>query len=99
VDFQTTIEKTKKEWKEDPQKSEDESQVISKYGNMFNPKNIDNLTKENFISFLKSENNKHWRHIERKGPEITDDMEKLKSTSNIYSGLVFFVICCYKESD
>ena len=84
MDFQTVIEKTKKEYKEDLQKSEAESEVISKYGDMFNPKNIDNLTKENFESFLRSKNNRHWRHRGRQGPEITKNMKKLKNTLRIF---------------
>ena len=71
MDLQAIIEKIKREWKENPQKSENESEVISKYGNMFNPKNIDNLTTENFKSFLNFKNNKHWHSLERLGPEIT----------------------------
>ena len=38
---------------------------------MFNPKNIDNLTAEDFKSFLDFRNNKHWTSLERKGSEIT----------------------------
>jgi hypothetical protein len=34
--------------------------VISKYGKMFDRKNIDSLTRENFGSFLNYGNNRHW---------------------------------------
>jgi hypothetical protein len=83
MDLQVIVEEIKREWKEDPQKSKDESEVISKYGNMFNPKNIDNLTIEDFRSFLNIKNNKHWRSLERLGHAITDDLGKLKNTLKI----------------
>ena len=47
---------------------------------MFNPKNLDNLTAEDYKSFLNFRNNKHWTGLERQGPEITQGMQKLKST-------------------
>lgn len=46
---------------------------------MFNPTNLDNLTAEDFKSFLLIKNNKHWEGIHRQGNMITSDMEKLKS--------------------
>ncbi|MGE5862244.1 MAG: hypothetical protein ACM31H_00590 [Nitrososphaerales archaeon] len=50
---------------------------------MFNPKNIDNLTKQNIETFLRSKNNRHWRDLGRQRPEITENMKKLKSTLRI----------------
>ena len=39
--LQTIIKEAHQEWKENPQKAKEEQEVISKYGEMFNPKNID----------------------------------------------------------
>jgi MoxR-like ATPase len=83
MDLQTLIEKSKKEWEEDPRKAKEELEVISRYGNIFNPKNIDNLTAQNFRSFLNYKNNKHWIGLDRHGSLITQDMEKLKKTLRI----------------
>ena len=80
MDLQHIIDKAHSEWKADPIKAKEEVEVISKYGEMFNPKNIDNLTAIEFKSFLNFRNNKHWTGLERVGPEITQDMNKLKKT-------------------
>lgn len=70
MDLQTIINQAYKEWKKNPQKAKEEQEVISKYGNMFNPKNIDNLTSKEFQSFLNFKNNKHWKSLETGGPAI-----------------------------
>jgi hypothetical protein len=80
MDLQTIIDKAHIEWKENPRKADEELEVVSKYGTMFNLKNINNLTAENFKSFLNFRNNKHWTGLERQGPEITQDMGKFKQT-------------------
>lgn len=66
--------------KEDYQKSErrnEEREVIDKFGYMFHPANLNNLTKEDFKSFLLIKNNKHWDGIHRQGNLITQDMDRL----------------------
>jgi hypothetical protein len=65
MDLQTIIEKARIEWNKNPRKSEDELEVITRYGNIFNPKNLFNLTAENFKSFLNYRNNKHWIGLDR----------------------------------
>lgn len=82
VDIQSIIDESYKKWK-DPKNFENETEVISKYGKMFNPNNIDNLTAEDFKSFLSFNNNKHWSSLERLGNKITEDMEKLKKSLQI----------------
>lgn len=52
--------------------------TLDKYGQIFNPTNLDQLTKEDFKSFLLIKNNLHWEGIHRQGNLITSDMEKLK---------------------
>ncbi len=62
---------------------EEEKQVIEKYGQLFNPTNLKNLTKETFKSFLLMKNNRHWESIHRQSNMITSDMERLKKGLNI----------------
>lgn len=57
---------------------ESERKVINRYGPIFNPQNINNLTKEDFKSFLLIRNNLHWEGIHRQGNTITLDMKALK---------------------
>jgi len=57
--------------------------VIGKYGKIFDPTNLDNLSKEDFKSFLLIKNNLHWEGIHRQGNMITADMAKLISTLKI----------------
>lgn len=58
--------------------SESEIEILNKYGKIFNPQNLDNLTSEDFKSFLLIKNNKHWEGIHRQGNLITSDMNKLR---------------------
>jgi len=57
---------------------ESEKKVIGKYGQMFNPANLDQLTKEDFKSFLLIKNNLHWEGIHRQGNLVTSNMKALK---------------------
>lgn len=77
--LEEAIRLIKQQLENEPQRLADEQSVITKYGSMFNPHNIRNLTSEDFLSFLSYENNKHWNHIHRTGKIITKDMEKLRS--------------------
>jgi hypothetical protein len=60
-----------------------EGNVIGKYGRIFDPANLDNLSKNDFKSFLLMKNNFHWEGIHRQGNMITADMAKLKSVLKI----------------
>jgi len=57
-----------------------EKKVVDRYGYIFQPGNLDNLTKEDFLSFLLVKNNLHWEGIHRHQESIILDMEKLKRT-------------------
>ncbi|MGE4118127.1 MAG: DUF262 domain-containing protein [Candidatus Nitrosocosmicus sp.] len=70
-------------WETDPTKSKNEIEVISKYGKIFHPEKIDELSAEEFKSFLNFKNNKHWTGLERAGYRLTEDMNKLKKTLKI----------------
>lgn len=82
MDLQEAIKETKKEF-EDIDRKNEENEVIERYGSMFNPNNLDSLTKEDFKSFLLMKNNKHWEGIHRQGNMITQDMGKLKKALKI----------------
>ena len=75
---QDLIQKIILEKTNDPWWLESEKKVIGKYGQMFNPANLDQLTKEDFKSFLLIKNNLHWEGIHRQSNLITSDMEALK---------------------
>ena len=57
--------------------------VIAKYGQIFDPNNLDELTKEEFKSFLLFKNNRHWKAIHRYGNIITEDMDELRAALNL----------------
>lgn len=71
------------EWRQlilnNPKRLQEQKEVIKKYGKLFNPMNLDNLTSEDFKSFLLIKNNRHWEGIHRQGNMITADMDKLKN--------------------
>lgn len=82
MDLQEAIIKTKEDYQKSERQNE-ENEVINKFGYMFHPDNLDNLTREDFKSFLLIKNNKHWEGIHRQGNMITQDMDKLKRTLKI----------------
>lgn len=77
--IENVIEKRKlKPWWE-----ESEKKVVGKYGKLFHPSNLKDLTREEFISFLLYKNNLHWEGIHRQSGLITKDMAKLKKALSI----------------
>lgn len=80
MELQEAIQFVRKRYQTDIERINDEKYVPEKYGSMFNLKNLDSLTAEDFKSFLLIENNKHWKGIHRQGNMITSDMDKLKTT-------------------
>ena len=62
---------------------QDEQEVIARYSELFNPKNIDNLTAEDFKSFLLFRNNRHWSGIFRHKNRVTSDMARLRDAIKI----------------
>ncbi len=57
---------------------ESERKVLDRYGALFHPNNLANLTREDFQSFLLIKNNYHWEGIHRQQGLITADLPKLK---------------------
>ncbi len=65
------------------QEQQNEKKVIARFQPIFTPENLDNLTAEDFKSFLRSKNNKHWWGIQRQGGHLTEDMNHLRSALRI----------------
>ncbi|MGD0517539.1 MAG: hypothetical protein ABSA26_08395, partial [Thermoguttaceae bacterium] len=59
------------------------TEVISKYGPIFALQNLDNLTAEEFRSFLLFRNNHHWDSLHRQGGLMTADMGRLRKALKI----------------
>lgn len=57
-----------------------EREVINRYGQLFHPQNLEQITKEDFKSFLLIKNNLHWDGIHRQSNLITADMDKFKNS-------------------
>lgn len=53
--------------------------VAKRYGPIFQLNNLGNLSKDDYISFLYIENNKHWSSLYRKGLQAASDMDKLRA--------------------
>ena len=69
--------------KADPTAKQAEQEVIARYGELFNPKKINNLTAEDFKSFLLFKNNRHWSGIFRTENLVTSDMARLREAIKI----------------
>jgi len=59
------------------------SKVLEKYQPIFSPANLDNLTADDFKSFLLFKNNQHWDSLHRQSGRMTEDMKKLKNALKI----------------
>jgi hypothetical protein len=67
----------------DPDRVAETQAMLAHFGALFHPDNLDQLTKEEFKSFLSIKNNKHWEGIHRQGNVITKDMPKLREALDI----------------
>ena len=52
--------------------------VLQRYQPVFAPQNVQDLTAEEFRSFLLFRNNRHWDHMHRQGGWMTEDMDRLQ---------------------
>ncbi len=55
-----------------------EHEVIDKYSKIFSPSYIDDLQWKKFQDFLSEDENHHWPHYERLGPQLEANFDKLK---------------------
>ncbi len=76
------IDKVNKEWDADPTLAIDELEVIRKFGKIFHPNNLDNLTADEFRSFYSFTQNRHWHGLERTAG-LAKDFPKIKKTLKI----------------
>ncbi len=53
--------------------------VVERYGQLFAEHNIPKLTSEDFLSFLRFRNNRHWEGLHRRGPDIVADLGRLRA--------------------
>lgn len=58
-------------------------EMLARYGRLFDPANVQNLTAEEFKSFLSIKNNKHWEGIHRQSGLLTRDIDRLCEALNI----------------
>ncbi|MFW9923137.1 MAG: hypothetical protein ACFFDW_07635, partial [Candidatus Thorarchaeota archaeon] len=77
------IEKIREEFKEESNRAKDEKNVTTKYSEIFAPDKLDNLSSEDFHSFLCFSNNKHWEGIHRNCNDIIKDMDRLRKALKI----------------
>lgn len=57
--------------------------VLARYQPMFQPQNLASLTREDFLGFLLFRNNHHWDSLHRQGPQMTEDMPRLRATLQV----------------
>jgi hypothetical protein len=96
--LEEAINKAKEQYQSGPRLVAIEKEVIAKYGSMFNPRDLDNLTAIDFKKFLSYEKNKHWKNIHRYGGKIVADMDRLVfgNTNNLtFLKLPYFLYFFY----
>jgi hypothetical protein len=57
---------------------EERDEALGRYQPVFTTENIGYISKEEFRDFLMLRNNKHWSGLQRMGPGLTEDMDKLR---------------------
>jgi hypothetical protein len=62
---------------------EPREEVLEHFQPIFSPSHIPEITEEEFRSFLVFKNNRHWTGLNRQGPRICSDMEKLRDALSI----------------
>ncbi len=65
-----------------PHEFAEQKAAVERYGKLFSPENIDNLTDEQFRAFLLVKNNRHWSGIHRHA-NIYADMQRLKTALKV----------------
>lgn len=81
--FLNAIDLVRAEIQNNPEKVKEADEVISKYGRLFHPDNLQNLSAEEFKGFLNFKNNRHWTSIHRQGSSLTSNMDRLRKALKI----------------
>lgn len=58
---------------------ESRDKVLERYRPVFRPEHVPNLTAEEFLGFVRFENNCHWTNLTRKTTHVCDDLARLRS--------------------
>lgn len=58
-------------------------EVLNRYQPIFAPGQVGSMSKEDYLSFLTFNNNKHWKALQRIGPMQTIDMNSLREALSI----------------
>jgi len=66
-----------------PERQQETDEMIRRYGQLFSPEYIPNLSAEEFTSFLAFKNNRHWMGINRQSGLLTRDMKRLRDSLSI----------------
>jgi hypothetical protein len=57
--------------------------VIPRYGPAFSPANVGTLPRETVLEFLRFKNNRHWKGLERRGAQLTRDLNRLREALSL----------------
>jgi hypothetical protein len=82
VNLDSAVSELKSQLKGKPELLQEEKEVIQKLGSIFRYDNIDNISAEEFRSFLDFKYNRHWT-LHRLKTGITKDMPKLRAALKI----------------
>jgi hypothetical protein len=82
VNLEAAVLAVREKLKRDPEKIKEEQEVINKFQRLFRYDNIDNISKEQFQSFLDIKENRHWT-LQRLKTTLTQDMPKLRMSLKI----------------
>ena len=87
MDFKSLIETKKREYQANKNDKRD-NELIEKYGVIFRRSNLDNLSEEDFKTFLSFNVNNHWTNLERHKNQIikngdVEDLNKLRAALKI----------------
>jgi MoxR-like ATPase len=77
MSLEAAVSQTKQELTNNPHRAKDEREVIERFRKLFQMDNIDNITADQFQSFLNYKENRHWT-IHRLKTVVTRDMPKLR---------------------
>lgn len=63
--------------------SDAKPEVLERYGPVFSLENLEKLSRETFLGFLRFSNNQHWKMLAFYGPKMCSDMGKLQGALHI----------------
>jgi hypothetical protein len=82
VNLEAAVLAIKEKLRRDPGKVKEEQEVVDKFQRLFKYDDIENISKEQFQSFLDIKENHHWT-LQRLKTTLTEDMSKLRMSLRI----------------